>query len=263
MKHIFTLIILAACAIQLRATDPITLNEFELNFIEGNLKEAKQRASEEGRLTFVEFYADWCTPCKMMERNVLNDDKISSFLDDNYVPVRINVDDFDGYAWKQHYNVSPLPTIIIFNSKGKIVERISEAVSVSRLYKVLEKHNTAKNKVAKKTAKRTKNVSPSTVRSQKQNNSTSKVSGSKYAVSGKRSGKSYKLQVGTFESYEGASIFYNDLKSKTVEPIIVLNDYDYGIVRYKVLLGDFNSEEEALPLKKTMKEKYSIDSFIY
>lgn len=228
----------------------------DINFIDGNLKEAIKKAGAEGKLSFVEFYASWCGPCKWMERTTLSNPQVSSYINENYVAVKINIDDFDGYAWKQQYDVEVLPTILIFNSKGTLVERIEETVGPTKLIKLLKSHNSAFNT---EVVKHTFNTSPKNYRSQKRARSKSnKPTYSKYVDAPART--SFQLQVGEFDNYEAALKMYNELVNQFIEPIIVLNDFKNNTIMYKVMMGDFRTEKEAYDFKSILNNQFEIDS---
>ncbi len=67
--------------------------------------------------TLVDFYADWCGPCKMIAPIV---EEIANERDDITVG-KVNVDDDGALAMK--YNVVSIPTLIVFKD-GKEQSRI-------------------------------------------------------------------------------------------------------------------------------------------
>ena len=44
-----------------------------IEFFQGSFTSAKLKASEEGKLFFLDFTASWCTPCKWMEETTFTD----------------------------------------------------------------------------------------------------------------------------------------------------------------------------------------------
>ena len=116
-------------------------------FFEGAFIDAKHKAGEEGKLFFVDFYANWCTPCKWMEESTFKNAEVINMLSTNYVALKIDIDDLDGYSIKQQFQVSVLPTILIFNSKGELIERVEETLSTGKMLALLEYHNKDDNKV--------------------------------------------------------------------------------------------------------------------
>jgi thioredoxin-related protein len=126
----------------------LTLPSFaeEVNFINDNVRTAIDRAAAEGKLVFLDFWADYCSPCKLMEKYTFTDPSVIQRMNGSYVPVRINIETFDGYDLKAQYNVKLLPTIIVLNSKGKQVARFEESMSGSKLYEILAKYDVKKNR---------------------------------------------------------------------------------------------------------------------
>ena len=118
----------------------------EVNFIQDNVRVAIDRAAAEGKLVFLDFWADYCSPCQLMEKYTFTDPSVIDKMNSSYVPVRINIETFDGYDLKAQYNVKLLPTIIVLNSKGQLVARFEESMSGSKLTAILTKYDTKKNR---------------------------------------------------------------------------------------------------------------------
>jgi thiol-disulfide isomerase/thioredoxin len=118
----------------------------EVNFINDNVRVAIDRAASEGKLVFLDFWADYCSPCKLMEKYTFTDPSVIERMNGSYIPVRINIETFDGYDLKAQYNVKLLPTIIVLNSKGKQVARFEESMSGSKLTSILAQYDTKKNR---------------------------------------------------------------------------------------------------------------------
>jgi thiol-disulfide isomerase/thioredoxin len=115
-------------------------------FIQGDLKMAKARAAREGKLILLDFWANYCTPCRMMEEYTFTNPEVEDYINAHYIPVKVDIQSFDGFDLKNQFNVSLLPTIIVLNSKGVQVGRHEETFSASRLIPVLETYNEAKNR---------------------------------------------------------------------------------------------------------------------
>ena len=113
-----------------------------------DLKLAKDQAAREGKLILVDFMASWCTPCKMMEEYTFNNAEVADCLRKNYVAVKVNIDDFDGFDLKQQYNVRLLPTLLFMDSKGRLLERREESMTPTKMMERLEANNRPKNKIA-------------------------------------------------------------------------------------------------------------------
>ncbi|MFZ2633339.1 MAG: thioredoxin family protein [Desulfosalsimonadaceae bacterium] len=56
---------------------------------------------------FLHFYTDWCTYCKVMNKNTFTDPKIIAYLNENFIPIRVNADKEKAVA--REFRVSPVP----------------------------------------------------------------------------------------------------------------------------------------------------------
>lgn len=74
-------------------------------------------ALKNSKSVFVDFFADWCGPCKMVGPVV---DKVSEQYDD-VTFLKVNVDDFPDIA--QRYGIMSIPTLLGFRD-GQLISKI-------------------------------------------------------------------------------------------------------------------------------------------
>ncbi len=86
-----------------------------------------------GKIVLVDFWAEWCAPCRMMAP-ILND--VASELTDEYRVGKINIDHFQSMA--QRFNVRNIPTLVLFKN-GKEVNRFVGVKSKDYLLKEIKK----------------------------------------------------------------------------------------------------------------------------
>lgn len=242
----------------LSATDDATVFEF----FNGDFISAKSKAGEEGKLFFVDFYATWCAPCKWMEESTFKDKEVMSLLSQNYVAMKVDIDDLDGYSIKQKYQVHILPTILIFNSKGELVERIEETVASRKMAEVLKHHNRDENKVKFTHSLNSSPRKANAVVTSNYRKVPKKPSVDKALISNADGRQSYKVQLGIYKEFENTYDLVNRIKSEFFEPIIVLNDMRNGKVIYRVLMGDFATHEEATGFKEILEKDFNIKSIV-
>lgn len=228
-----------------------------VTFYDGDFESAKIKAGEEGKLFFVDFYASWCAPCKWMDETAFSDAAVIKILNKDYIAFKVNIDDFDGYAWKQKYNVKVLPTMMIFNSSGELIERVEETLSARKLEYMLTKFNTEENR---KVVKHEVNQSPGSITKQSAYSSESNLSSS-LSNSAERN-HAYRIQLGVFKEFENTYSMVNNLKSRFLDPVIVLNDIEAGEVRYKVMMGEFQTEKEAEIYREILEKDYNLKGLV-
>lgn len=81
----------------------------------------------------VDFYADWCGPCKMMGPIV---EELAKEFEGKYKIGKLNVDDNQDIAVR--YRVMSIPTFLFFKD-GALKETVTGAVSKNELISKLEK----------------------------------------------------------------------------------------------------------------------------
>lgn len=81
----------------------------------------QKQVLEQKRMVFVDFYADWCGPCKMTTPII---EQLSEEYKDKISFVKINVDANQDLA--SQYSVFSIPTFIIFKA-GKIITQLTGA----------------------------------------------------------------------------------------------------------------------------------------
>jgi len=92
-----------------------------IEWFEGGFKKALAKAKKSGRPIIVDFYADWCGPCREMEETTFQDAGISK-LSRNFIAVRVNVDDNAELA--DQYGVSSIPDVRLLDAGGNQITRM-------------------------------------------------------------------------------------------------------------------------------------------
>ncbi len=94
-------------------------------------KEGFEKALEQGAPMLVDFWADWCGPCRMLAPTI---DKLADKFDGRVAVGKVNVDEEGELA--QRYGVMSIPTVVLFKD-GKEVERVVGAQPQGALEKLV------------------------------------------------------------------------------------------------------------------------------
>ena len=87
--------------------------------------------SQNEKKVLVDFYADWCGPCRMQAPIV---EEVASESDD-YIVAKLNVDEVEEVA--QAYKIYSIPTILIF-SKGQVENKFVGVTGKDKLLSALK-----------------------------------------------------------------------------------------------------------------------------
>lgn len=102
-----------------------------------NLADAMAEARQTGRPILVDFSADWCPPCRVMQHDVWPNDEVEALANTHFIPVMIDVD--ANQADAMQYNISSIPTVAVLNPDGTEIAR-EGFMSRSAMVRFLSRH---------------------------------------------------------------------------------------------------------------------------
>lgn len=87
------------------------------------LEEVKQKAKAEKKIYYIDFSAEWCQPCKLMDATTFRDYEVVKFTHENFYAVQLDMTDFDAIEMQAMYKIAALPTILFFDYNGNLIDR--------------------------------------------------------------------------------------------------------------------------------------------
>ena len=79
----------------------------------------REMAIKQGKLVFIDLYASWCPPCRMMERQVFSRKDVGEFMDQRFVAAKYDTDKATGRELMKRYGRDPGRTAGTHPGRGR------------------------------------------------------------------------------------------------------------------------------------------------
>jgi len=105
-------------------------------------EEAVQQAVREGKPVFIDFYADWCIPCKELDKFTFTDERVIK-LSKDFVNLKVDLTsmgDPNTQALKQQFNIKGVPTLVFLDKNGTEIPntRIVGFIEADKLAEIMQ-----------------------------------------------------------------------------------------------------------------------------
>lgn len=127
------------CAIAISAQEAIQFQELPF-------KDIIAKAKKEKKLVFIDAYASWCGPCKMMEKNVFTQKSVSDYYNTNFINARFDMEKGEGRDIASKFGVRSYPTYLFLNGEGELVSRNTGYMEESLFVAMAQDINSPGNK---------------------------------------------------------------------------------------------------------------------
>jgi thiol-disulfide isomerase/thioredoxin len=96
------------------------MNGQGIQFETGSWKDVIAKAKAEKKPIFVDAYTTWCAPCKKMSKDVFTKDPVGEYFNSTFVNFKIDTEKGEGIEFAKQYEVNAFPTLLYFDSAGKL-----------------------------------------------------------------------------------------------------------------------------------------------
>ena len=102
----------------------------QMELFKGTFQEALEKAKKENKDLFVDFYADWCAPCKQMATEVFTLPEVGDYFNARFLCVQVNVEMEENKEITKKYGVMALPSLVFVRAKNeKEIRRVQGSVA--------------------------------------------------------------------------------------------------------------------------------------
>lgn len=120
-----------------------------------SFNDALKLAEKENRPLLINFYTDWCTFCKKLDKEVYADQEVIKYLNTHFIVSKVNAEDENGTANYKEYSlsypqlthafgISGFPATVFMNAKAEYITRlpgyVPKDVMMIVLTYIAEKH---------------------------------------------------------------------------------------------------------------------------
>ncbi|NOT37508.1 MAG: thioredoxin fold domain-containing protein [Saprospiraceae bacterium] len=104
-----------------------------LSYFSHGLDSAKVEATYQNKYVLIEFYADWCINCKIMDEEIFSIQEIKFIIEDKCIPVKLDIKYFSSMDVADIYDVKVYPTLLVLESNGTLIHKIVGKKTYSEL----------------------------------------------------------------------------------------------------------------------------------
>lgn len=118
LKYFCLFLLLSALSFSARAQKE-PKDPHSIIFTNGSFNDALKQAGAQHKYVFVDAYASWCGPCKLLKATTFHNKKAADFYNANFVNISIDMEKGEGLQLAQAWGITAYPTLIVFAPSGK------------------------------------------------------------------------------------------------------------------------------------------------
>lgn len=96
----------------------------QIDFTSKSWENTLQEARDSSKYVFIDFRADWCTPCIQMERTTFKDSTLSAFVNKRFVSYKADTEKAVNDPLERKYRINQLPTLLVLDPNNTAVPLI-------------------------------------------------------------------------------------------------------------------------------------------
>ena len=108
-------------------------------FEDAKWEQIQGMATKELKPIFLDFYTDWCAPCRWLEQDAFQTEIAARYFNKNLVSKKVNAEKGEGIDLAQEHHIKAYPTVIFLRPNGTELSRHVGMTSASNLVYMAKK----------------------------------------------------------------------------------------------------------------------------
>jgi thioredoxin 1 len=85
--------------------------------------EVLNKAKKDNKIIFLDVYASWCGPCKMLKKTTFSNEKVGAFYNEKFINIAVDAEVGEGIALAEKYHVTGFPTLLFIKPDGSVLTK--------------------------------------------------------------------------------------------------------------------------------------------
>ncbi|WP_417431257.1 thioredoxin family protein [Halpernia sp.] len=94
-----------------------------INFSNKPFAELLAQAKKEKKIIFLDAYASWCGPCKLLEKNIFPKPAVKDFFNKTFINTHIDMEKGEGPEIARKYMIHSYPSLLFINGDGEVIQK--------------------------------------------------------------------------------------------------------------------------------------------
>lgn len=95
-----------------------------IQFTEASWKDILKKAKAEKKVIFLDAYASWCQPCKLLQKHVFTKRAVGDLYNTKFINVKMDMEKGEGPALSQVYPLEAYPTLLFIDGNGRVLRKV-------------------------------------------------------------------------------------------------------------------------------------------